>query len=97
MPNVVGLLLQEAEQVLQQSGAVNVKKIGYFGTYPITVITVENQGRRVTLDGSRHHRLVGVVVAQTPPAGAAIIPNSPIVLTINEFATGFVFPGGANT
>jgi hypothetical protein len=97
MPNVVGLLLQEAEQVLQQTGVVNLSKLGYFGTYPVTAVMTPNFGRPFTVNGERFHKDRNFVVAQNPPAETAIIPNSPVVLTINEFATGFVFPAGGNT
>jgi PASTA domain len=97
MPDVVGLILQEAEQVLQETGVVVISKLGFFGTYPVTVITQATIGRPHTVDASiNYRRRSGYVVAQIPAAGQAIIPNSPVTLIINEFAGGFVFPAGVN-
>ena len=81
MPNLVGVLLQEALQILQWANILVPSSIGYFGTYPITVVWQTSSGTR------------GFVTGQSIAAGATGVPvNAPITLTVNDFAMGVVFP-----
>lgn len=81
MPNLVGVLLQEALEQLQWANILVPSAIGYFGTYPVTVTWQAASGTR------------GFVTAQSIAAGTPNVPvNAPIALTVNDFATAVVFP-----
>jgi hypothetical protein len=84
MPNLVGLLLQEALQVLEEAGVLVPNAIGYFGTYPITAVWGPGKP-------------AGYVTAQSIAAGQGVVPNSAITLNVNEFRTGVVFPAGGGS
>lgn len=81
MPNVVGYLVQEATLILEQSGVLQPKKIGYFGTYPITYHWIAS-----SLPPS-------IVLAQSVAPGTSYVVNMPITLTLSEFPFS-VSPGG---
>jgi len=81
MPNCVGLLLQAAIALLQQAGILVPASIGYFGVYPITVTWVQDTS------------FPGVVIGQSLAAGTQPVKaNTPITLTVNDFATGVAWP-----
>ena len=85
MPNLVGLPLQEALWVLQQTGFLVPAAIGYFGTYPVTVVWKA---------ADTNH---GIVTAQSLPAGLPAGINQPITLTVNDYPTGVAFPAGGGS
>jgi hypothetical protein len=88
MPNVVGVILREAIQFLQDSGVYVPSKIGYFGTDPITVkwLPVAHGRKNAAYTGD-----FGIVHAQSPAAGVAVKPNSPIVLTVSSYPESVSF------
>jgi hypothetical protein len=81
MPNVVGYLVQEATLILEQSGVLQPKKIGYFGNYPITYHWVPSR------------QTPSRVLAQSVAPGTSYTVNMPITLTLSEFPFS-VSPGG---
>lgn len=85
-PNVVGMILQEAEQVLQAAGALVPAALGYFGSWPIQVIWAQSGASTGTIMNP------GIVIAQSPAAGTQVIANSPIVLTVNELPFNTSYP-----
>jgi beta-lactam-binding protein with PASTA domain len=80
MPNLVGLPLWDAIGLLQQNGILVPASIGYFGTYPISVIWVPASVNR------------GIVIAQSIAVGVNVPPNSPVVLTVNDYPIAVAFP-----
>jgi hypothetical protein len=80
MPSVIGLLVEEAELVLQQVGAINPNALGYFSTYPITFDWVPSQYPP------------GTVLAQLPRVGSSYKVNGPITLTLSEFPMAVISP-----
>lgn len=88
MPNVVGVILREAIQFLQDAGVYQPQKIGYFGTDPITVIWLPKARGQ---ENAAYVGDFGIVHAQNPAAGTAIIPNSPIVLTVSSYPDSVSF------
>jgi PASTA domain len=86
-PSVIGMILRTAEQTLEDAGALIPSELGYFGTWPITVITVQS----TFPPGSEMQ--TGVVVAQNPLPGSVIVANAPITLTMTEYPIGFSYPG----
>jgi hypothetical protein len=81
MPNLVGLILQEALQDLQDAGILVPALLGYFGTYPITVDWIESTDNH------------GVVQAQSiAPYTTDVAPNTPITLTVNDYVVAVAFP-----
>ena len=111
MPNLVGLLLQEALQELEEAGILVPSSIGYFGTYPITVVwtlPVSVSGGFVFGSGAFGVASFGttlqlplgpgIVNAQSIAAGTGYVPpNTPIKLGVNQFPFGSVFPGGGGS
>lgn len=87
MPNVVGLILQEALLMLEQAGVLVPKSIGYFGVYPITVVWIPYTERKM------HN----IVEAQSVAANAAVIPNASITLYVYQFPMNVTFPGGGGS
>lgn len=79
MPNVVGLNLQEAEQTLKAAGVINLSSLGYFGTWPISAKWVP---------GGK----AGIVQAQSPASSSQVVANSPIALTLGQYAVGVSYP-----
>jgi len=80
MPNVVGLDYENALAMLQTDGVIVPSSIGYFGTYPVTAIWQES------------NQAPGIVLAQQAAAGAAVLPNQSITLTISQFPVAVAFP-----
>lgn len=80
MPNLIGQLLWDAIALLQAAGILVPASIGYFGTYPISVLWVPATINR------------GVVIAQPFIAGVPVKPNTPIVLTVNDYPVSVAFP-----
>ena len=85
-PNVIGLSLQMAQQTLEDAGALNPSKIGYFGNWPITVTWVQSKVHAGKL------MQPGIVTSQQPAPGARIVVNAPIVLTVTEVPVGVATP-----
>jgi hypothetical protein len=83
MPDLVGLelLLQEAIDLLTQLNILVPASIGYFGQYPIKVVWQQATTMR------------GYVTAQSIAAGTVNVPaNTPITLTVNDYAPGVAWP-----
>jgi hypothetical protein len=89
MPNVVGVILQQALKLLQDAGVLVPSAIGYFGTYPITV-------NWLPVAKGRHNAAYigdfGIVHAQSIIPGSAVRPNTPITLTVSSFPDPVAFP-----
>jgi beta-lactam-binding protein with PASTA domain len=80
MPFLVGLELYEAIEVLQAVGIYVPSKIGYFGTFPISVIWQKST------------QFPGTVLAQSIPFGQTVTVNFPITLTVSEYPVAVAFP-----
>jgi beta-lactam-binding protein with PASTA domain len=80
MPYVVGLEIYEVILILQQVGIFVPASLGYFGTFPITIIW------------KRSSQLPGTVLAQLPQPGTFVPANGPVTLTVAEFPIGVAFP-----
>lgn len=81
MPNLIGLLLAEAEGSLEAAGILNTAQIGVFGTWPIAV------------SSSKSSKAPGTVVAQSPSSGDSVSVNQAVTLTVSESPLGFAYPG----
>lgn len=80
MPNVVGLGLSDAQDSLQTAGVLVPSSIGYFGTWPISV---------VWLTASPFE----LVTAQTPASGTTnVAANSAVILTCNNPKLSVAYP-----
>ncbi len=85
MPNLVGLLIWEAINVLIQNGNIipigspSPLALGYFTPYPVSAIWPIST------------KPVNTVIAQSIPFGASVVPNAKITLTVSRppFATTF--------
>jgi beta-lactam-binding protein with PASTA domain len=80
MPNVVGLEYAEAVLVLQQTGILVPSQLGYFSTYPISIIWQQSS------------EPPGTVLAQSIPVSQPTTVNVPIVLTVSEFPVSVASP-----
>lgn len=89
VPNLVGMILQEAEHALQVAGILVPTSIGYFGVWPITVIWVINPPTLLANNPSNFP----VVIAQSIPPGSSGTPNMAITLTVIQPAGGVSYPG----
>lgn len=89
MPNVVGMVLDVALGVLEKAGVLVPSKIGYFGTYPISVIWIPSLGKR---KDAAYIADWGIVHAQSAAPGAAVVPNAPLTLTVSSFPDNVAFP-----
>jgi hypothetical protein len=88
VPNVVGVILREGIQLLTDAGVYVPSAIGYFGTDPITVQWLPVAlGRK---DGA-YIGDFGIIHAQIPPAGSAVVPNSPITLIVSSYPEAVSF------
>ena len=87
MPNVVGLNLWEALDALQVAGILVPAKIGYFGTFPVTVYWVA-QLPPTPVDLAQDFIVCGQSLAPGTPATV----NEAITLNVYEPPTGVVFP-----
>lgn len=109
MPNLVGLLLQEALQQLEFAQILVPRSIGYFGTYPVTVTWTQpviTAGGFIFgssafgssgfgAGGQATSGAPGIVNSQSIAAGTTgVVANTPITLNVNEFPFGMVFPAG---
>ena len=81
MPNVVGLELPAAQLALQTAGILVLTSIGYFGTWPITVIWVQSK------------QPPGTVLAQNPVAGNFVPVNGNVIFTVSEYPMSVAYPG----
>lgn len=84
-PNVVGMLLPQAQQTLQDAGALVISEIGYFGKWPITINWTGNFVAGTLIKP-------GVVIAQKPAPLTPIKANAPIVLTVQSEPTSIATP-----
>ena len=85
VPDITGLIIWEGLQRLEQAGVLVPASIGYFGTYPVSVRWVPSSVER------------GFIISQSLAPGFFVKPNSPITLTVSEFAMAVVFPAGGGT
>lgn len=90
MPNVVGMIIQEALAVLQVAGVLVPSQIGYFGTYPVTIKFIPTSSP--TNINATYIGDFGVVHAQSIAAGLAVKANTPITLICSDFPTNVTFP-----
>lgn len=81
VPNMVGEELYAALGMLQTNGVLNPSAIGYFGTYPVTVIWVRSSAAPP-----------GTVLAQSIYHGTNVLQNSLITLTVVEYPISVAFP-----
>jgi hypothetical protein len=112
MPDLFGLGLAEAEDVLEAAGVVVPSAIGYFGTWPISVNWTEPLPANELFFADSNlidadspipvDELVGppqapgIVIDQVPGEGDTVAVNAPILLTVNRFPMGVAY-GGVNT
>jgi len=87
MPELVGLNIWEAIEALETAGVYVPAKIGYFGTFPISVMW-QPQLPKSPVDLAQDF----IVTAQSLAAGLQAQVNQPILLTVYEPATGVAFP-----
>jgi hypothetical protein len=89
MPNLVGLILQQALGLLQQVGILVPATLGYFDIYPVTVkfVPTSSSVQEATYIGN-----FGVVVGQSITVGTMVAPNASITLTVTDFPVNVVFP-----
>lgn len=80
MPNVIGFEYQEALQALQEAAVMVPNRWSIFAVTTVSVTWLPSSERS------------GTVIAQAPAAGAEVAENSPVELTVSEFATGVVYP-----
>jgi len=78
-PNVVGLVLADAQTSLQTAGVLVPSSIGYFGTWPITIHWKTNSP-------------FDVVTAQSPASSTTVTANSAVTRTVNNPKLGVVYP-----
>lgn len=79
MPNVVGLGLSDAQASLQTAGVLVPSSIGYFGTWPITVVW-------------KTASPFDVVTAQSPASSTTVTANSAVTLTVSNPTLAVVYP-----
>jgi hypothetical protein len=84
-PNLIGLPLAMAQQALEQSGALNPVALGYFGTWPITILWQSAGPQGALMEP-------GIVTGQLPAPFTAITVNAPIVLTVTEAPVSVATP-----
>jgi hypothetical protein len=92
MPNVVGQYLWEAIQLLQNAGVFNPAAIGYFGTYPISVVWVPLPPEPPVASGPTPASQPFWVIAQSITPNTLVAINAPIILNVWEPDKGVVFP-----
>jgi len=80
MPNVVGLEYPAAALALQNAGIFVPASLGYFSTFPISILW------------KRSALVPSTVLAQAPTPGNYVAPNGPVLLTCAEFPVGVAFP-----
>jgi hypothetical protein len=81
MPSLVGLELYDGIGVLQEEGIFVPAKIGYFGTFPISVIWQQS-----VVAG-------GTILAQSIPAGSGVSSINPsMVLSVSAYPMSVAFP-----
>lgn len=80
MPNCVGLELYTAIALLQMLGIFVPSKIGYFGTFPITVKWVTSM------------QMPGTILSQVPVYQANATINAPITFVVSEYSVAVAFP-----
>ncbi len=85
-PNVVGLPYLIAQEALQTSGAVNPAALGYFGTWPITILWLTTDVASGILMEP------GIVTEQFPLPFSPIVENAPILLTVTEYPLSVATP-----
>lgn len=90
MPNVIGVILQQALQILQDAGVLVPSKIGYFGTYPVSVRFIPSTS--INEQNATYIGDFGVVHAQSVAPGIPVVPNSPLVLVCSDFPANVAFP-----
>lgn len=95
MPNVIGLLLQDAEAYLERAGVVSLATIGYFGEWPIHVkwMGVTDLLGNCTAQGQLS--IAGLSIAGCWVAGRYIAVNAPGGLASKPFiVVGQSVPAG---
>lgn len=99
MPNLFQVELWQGIEELIEAGVLVPSALGYFSTYPISVIWVNapQLGTQFTCpDGTVVYFPTspgpGLIIAQSIPAGAHAAPNTPITLTVVEYPFSVTFP-----
>jgi beta-lactam-binding protein with PASTA domain len=80
LPNLVGLELYDGIEVLQAAGVYVPAKIGYFGTFPISVIWQQSNIEP------------GTILLQMPIAGTGAVINELITLNVSAYPVSVAFP-----
>jgi len=80
MPQLIGDELYDAIEALQAAGVYVPANIGYFGTFPISVIW------------QKFAKPGGTVLTQVPTSGAQIAANAAVVLTVSAYPLSVAFP-----
>lgn len=107
MPNLLGLEICEAEASLQSAGVLNPNAIGYFGTWPITVLwqavrlaaliltadsILVTADSILTVDEYVFSLAPGTIIAQSFLPGVTVLQNAPLQLTVVSSPLGQVYP-----
>lgn len=80
MPDVTGVKYPEAQWMLEQTGVLNLKTLGYFTTFPVSAIWEKSASPPST------------VLSQYPSTTMYLPVNGPIILTMAEYPFSVVFP-----
>lgn len=80
MPNVVGLIYEDAQTSLITAGVLVPGSIGYFGTWPITINWIKST------------KAVFFVTAQSPASTTTVTPNSSVTLTVSQPPFSVAYP-----
>lgn len=80
MPNVVGLQSAAATTALQTAGVLVPASIGYFGTWPISILWTRSVLKPTT------------VIVQSPASGNTVAANASVTLTCAEFPFSVTYP-----
>ena len=80
MPNVVGIDYYAALLVLEQAGVLNPAAIGYFTTFPVSILWQTSPAKP------------SFVIGQSVAANTPVAVNSNLVLTVAAFPMGVVSP-----
>lgn len=104
MPQVAGLLLEEAQASLEAAAVLNPSALGYFGTWPITLEPVEalaaltadseivTADSLIGADGNSALYPPLTVTGQSPQAGASVPANADVTLWVVPPPLGFAYP-----
>ena len=80
MPNVVGQFYDDAILILEEAGVIDTKKLGYFSTWPVTIVWLPSSLPPAT------------VLAQEPSWGSTFTVNQDVTLSVSRFPMAVADP-----